>query len=169
MGPDSAGAHPGPVCYRKGGYLAVTDANVMLGRIQPHLFPSIFGKQENQPLDFESTKAAFEDITREVNRDLGLNKAYTVDEVAFGFIRVANEAMARPIRNLTTMKGFDVTRHALSCFGGAGPQHCCAIAKSLGMKKNICTSLQWHIIGLRLESGRCSRGEAGAFLSSHQC
>lgn len=135
VGPESAGAHPGPVCYRKGGYLAVTDANVMLGRIQPHLFPSIFGEEEDQPIDFESAKMAFESITQEVNKDLGKSKAYTVDEVAFGFIRVANEAMARPIRNLTTMKGYDVTRHALSCFGGAGPQHCCAIAKSLGMKK----------------------------------
>ena len=74
VGPESAGAHPGPVCYRKGGYLAVTDANVMLGRVQPHLFPAIFGKQEDQQLDFEGTKAAFEAITREVNEDL-LNKS----------------------------------------------------------------------------------------------
>jgi N-methylhydantoinase A/oxoprolinase/acetone carboxylase beta subunit/N-methylhydantoinase B/oxoprolinase/acetone carboxylase alpha subunit len=140
VGPESAGAHPGPVCYRKGGHLAVTDANVMLGRIQPHLFPAIFGPNENEQLDFGSTQAAFEAITREVNEASkkaggAAERTYSVDEVAYGFIRVANEAMARPIRNLTTMKGHNVTKHALACFGGAGPQHCCAIAKSLGMRK----------------------------------
>lgn len=138
VGPESAGAHPGPVCYRKNGYLAVTDANVYLGRIQPHLFPKIFGPKENEALDFEATRKAFEELTQEINQygaANGANKVYTVDEVAYGFIRVANEAMARPIRNLTTMKGYDVTKHWLSCFGGAGPQHCCAIAKSLGMRK----------------------------------
>jgi 5-oxoprolinase (ATP-hydrolysing) len=141
VGPESAGAHPGPVCYRKGGPLAITDANVMLGRIQPHLFPSIFGEDEKQPLDFNATKKAFESLTSEINAFARANpnsensKIYTVDEVAYGFIMVANEAMARPIRNLTTMKGYDVTKHALSTFGGAGPQHCCAIAKSLGIRR----------------------------------
>ena len=161
VGPESAGAHPGPVCYRKGGPLAVTDANVLLGRVQPHLFPAIFGPGEDEPLDLERTKIAFEKLTDEINAynamihekendvtgsNTGSNsgsnsvsgsvcKVYTADEVAYGFIRVANEAMARPIRNLTTMKGFDVTKHFLSTFGGAGPQHCCAIAKSLGMSK----------------------------------
>lgn len=133
VGPESAGAHPGPVCYRKGGPLAVTDANVLLGRIQPSLFPAIFGVNENEVLDLEGTTKAFEALTKQINAELGKN--YSVDEVAYGFVRVANEAMARPIRNLTTMKGYDVTKHALSCFGGAGPQHCCAIAKSLGMRK----------------------------------
>lgn len=146
VGPESAGAHPGPVCYRKNGPLAVTDANVLLGRIQPHLFPAIFGVHENETLDYDATYAAFESLTQEINAFFaaehakaggvpGEQKIYTVDEVANGFIRVANEAMARPIRNLTTMKGYDVTKHWLACFGGAGPQHCCAIAKSLGMKK----------------------------------
>eukprot|EP00981_Chlorochromonas_danica_P003519 scaffold659_cov192-Ochromonas_danica.AAC.32 len=137
VGPESAGAHPGPVCYRKGGPLTVTDANVLLGRIQPHLFPKIFGKLENEALDIEATFQAFAALTEEINSHAnatGSNKRYTVDEVAYGFIRVANEAMARPIRNLTTMKGYDVTKHWLACFGGAGPQHCCAIAKSLGMR-----------------------------------
>jgi 5-oxoprolinase (ATP-hydrolysing) len=147
VGPESAGAHPGPVCYRKGGYLAVTDANVLLGRIQPHLFPAIFGVGENEELDLQGAMRAFQELTKEINDYTGsafneadtttapAKKVYTVDEVAYGFIRVANEAMARPIRNLTTMKGFDVTKHFLSTFGGAGPQHCCAIAKSLGMSK----------------------------------
>jgi 5-oxoprolinase (ATP-hydrolysing) len=136
VGPESAGAHPGPVCYRKGGYLAVTDANLLLGRIQPALFPSIFGETEDQPLDLEGTVRAFEDLTHQINSDMK-DQNYSTDEVAFGFLRVANEAMARPIRNLTTMKGYDVTKHVLSCFGGAGPQHCCAIAKSLGMRKIV--------------------------------
>lgn len=145
VGPESAGAHPGPVCYRKNGLLAVTDANVMLGRIQPHLFPKIFGVGEDEPLDVQAAQAAFSDLTDVINKHIASTanattdgaalKTYTADEVAYGFIRVANEAMCRPIRNLTTMKGFDVTKHALSCFGGAGPQHCCAIAKSLGMRK----------------------------------
>jgi 5-oxoprolinase (ATP-hydrolysing) len=136
VGPESAGAHPGPVCYRKGGPLTVTDANVFLGRVQPHLFPAIFGPNENESLDVEGTRRAFEELTAEINQDSAQRgKVYTVHEVAYGFIRIANEAMARPIRNLTTMKGYDVTRHLLACFGGAGPQHCCAIAKSLGMSK----------------------------------
>ena len=134
VGPESSGAHPGPVCYRKpGGLLAITDANVFLGRIQPHLFPAIFGPTESEQLDLNASKLAFEELTVEVNKQLLLKaqsedvsigvsdvRQYTVDEVAYGFIRIANEAMARPIRNLTTMKGYDVTKHALSCFGGAG-------------------------------------------------
>jgi 5-oxoprolinase (ATP-hydrolysing) len=138
VGPESAGAHPGPVCYRKGGPLTVTDANLFLGRIQPHLFPAIFGPHENEQLDIRGVQEAFSTLTTEINEVFaaeGGSQRYSVEEVAYGFIRVANEAMARPIRNLTTMKGYDVTKHALSCFGGAGPQHCCAIAKSLGMQK----------------------------------
>jgi len=114
----------------------VTDANVYLGRIQPDLFPKIFGPNEDMPLDLESTQTAFETLTKLINEDAHVHgKSYSIDEVAYGFIRVANEAMARPIRNLTTMRGYDVTKHILACFGGAGPQHCCAIAKSLGMKR----------------------------------
>ena len=105
------------------------------GRIQPHLFPAIFGENEREILDYDATLKAFQAVCRDINSEVGESHSYTVEEVAYGFIKVANEAMARPIRNLTTMKGYDVTKHALSCFGGAGPQHCCAIAKSLGMKK----------------------------------
>lgn len=127
VGPESAGAHPGPVCYRKGGLLAVTDANVFLGRVVPRHFPAIFGPNEDEPLDVEGPRQAFEALAKEV----GGGK--TADEVALGFIRVANEAMCRPMRNLTTMKGHDLTSHALGCFGGAGPQHACAIARALGI------------------------------------
>lgn len=130
VGPESAGAHPGPICYRKNGYLAVTDANLLLGRVLPKYFPSIFGPNENEPLDLEGTRAAFEEL-----RKMDEGSGYSVEELAYGFLKVANEAMCRPIRNLTQMKGYDITNHKLACFGGAGPQHACAMAKALGMSR----------------------------------
>jgi 5-oxoprolinase (ATP-hydrolysing) len=130
VGPESARAHPGPVCYRKNGFLAVTDANVVLGRIVPDHFPKIFGPQEDQPLDLEGSRAAFAKLL-----DCPEAAGKTIEELAYGFIQVANEAMCRPIRNLTQMKGYDITTHTLACFGGAGPQHACGIAKNLGMKR----------------------------------
>lgn len=135
VGPESAGAHPGPVCYRKGGYLTVTDANLMLGRIVPELFPKIFGKNADQPLDVSATQHAFQKLTSEINADLR-NKGeleLSPEQVAEGFVQVANEAMCRPIRQLTEAKGHDVREHSLACFGGAGGQHACAIARSLGI------------------------------------
>eukprot|EP00588_Corethron_pennatum_P022138 CAMPEP_0194312970 /NCGR_PEP_ID=MMETSP0171-20130528/9861_1 /TAXON_ID=218684 /ORGANISM="Corethron pennatum, Strain L29A3" /LENGTH=1345 /DNA_ID=CAMNT_0039067707 /DNA_START=51 /DNA_END=4088 /DNA_ORIENTATION=+ len=140
VGPDSARAHPGPVCYRKGGVLAVTDANVVLGRVIPECFPKIFGKNEDEALDVEGSREAFrklieEEKTRYIGSGDNPYEGVTIEEVAYGFLKVANEAMCRPIRNLTQMRGFDITTHKLSCFGGAGPQHACAMAKSLGMTK----------------------------------
>lgn len=137
VGPESAGAHPGPVCYRKGGYLTITDANLMLGRIQPTLFPHIFGDTADQPLDVDATRRAFEELTNEINDDVqaGKKKKMTPEEVAEGFIKVANEAMCRPIRELTEGKGHDLRDHTLACFGGAGGQHACAIARSLQIGK----------------------------------
>jgi len=132
VGPESAGAHPGPVCYRKNGHLAVTDANLVLGRVLPEHFPSIFGPNEDEALDTEGSRKAFEKLRLE---HLNENNVQSVEEMAYGFLQVANEAMCRPIRNLTQMKGFDITTHVLACFGGAGPQHACAMAKNLGMKK----------------------------------
>lgn len=136
VGPESAGAHPGPVCYRKGGHLTVTDANLMLGRIEPELFPHIFGETADQPLDVEATKKAFAELTDTINEHLrGMNEPeMSPEDVADGFIKVANEAMCRPIRQLTEAKGYDVRDHSLSCFGGAGGQHACAIARSLGIE-----------------------------------
>ncbi|GMH58093.1 hypothetical protein TL16_g02533 [Triparma laevis f. inornata] len=132
---DSAGSEPGPISYRKkGGLLAVTDANVVLGRVIPSRFPNIFGPNEDQPLDVVGSTSAFQKLISE-RSPAQLNGMNTPEELAYGFLKVANEAMCRPIRNLTQMKGFDITTHALSCFGGAGPQHACAIAKSLGMNK----------------------------------
>lgn len=136
VGPESAGAHPGPVCYKKGGHLAITDANLLLGRILPDFFPKIFGPNEDEALDVEGCRAAFEALVAEVNAGGAGGGAppKSVDEVAAGFVAVANEAMCRPIRALTQMKGYDASAHVLSCFGGAGAQHCCAIARALGMR-----------------------------------
>lgn len=131
VGPESAGAHPGPVCYRKNGYLAVTDANAVLGRVLPQHFPRIFGPNEDEPLDVDGARKAFEELARTSSEAQGRS----VEELAYGFLQVANEAMCRPIRNLTQMKGYDITTHILACFGGAGPQHACSMAKALGMSQ----------------------------------
>ncbi|KAK6622554.1 hypothetical protein RUM44_002366 [Polyplax serrata] len=136
-GPESAGAHPGPACYRKEGPLTVTDANLILNRIVPDYFPHIFGPEENQPLDKGTTLSKFQELQEEINKfhrqqNLPL---MSVEEVAMGFIKIANEAMCRPIRALTQGKGYDTSRHVLTCFGGAGGQHACAVARSLGISE----------------------------------
>ncbi|CAG9859662.1 unnamed protein product [Phyllotreta striolata] len=137
VGPESAGAHPGPVCYQKGGPLTVTDANLALGRLLPQHFPNIFGPNEDSPLDKRRTLEEFAKLTEDINEFLlqsANNKPpMSIEEVAMGFVEVANEAMCRPIRALTQAKGYDTARHVLACFGGAGAQHACAIARSLGM------------------------------------
>lgn len=136
VGPESAGAHPGPVCYRKGGYLTITDANLLLGRIEPSMFPHIFGEDASQPLDTTGTRKAFAKLTDAINDSLrSMNEGEMFPEqVAEGFIKVANETMCRSIRQLTEAKGYDTRYHALACFGGAGGQHACAIARSLGIE-----------------------------------
>eukprot|EP01130_Rhizamoeba_saxonica_P018125 TRINITY_DN8987_c0_g1_i1.p1 TRINITY_DN8987_c0_g1~~TRINITY_DN8987_c0_g1_i1.p1 ORF type:complete len:1280 (+),score=335.03 TRINITY_DN8987_c0_g1_i1:34-3840(+) len=148
VGPESAGAHPGPVCYGKNGKRAVTDVNVLLGRINPDYFPHIFGADENQPLNLEASKENFSKFSETVNEYLenkyeeelekGLDAKlieYSEDELAYGLYQIAITKMCRPIRNLTTAKGFEVSNHILSVFGGAGPQHACAVARSLGMSE----------------------------------
>jgi 5-oxoprolinase (ATP-hydrolysing) len=137
VGPESAGAHPGPVCYRKHGHLAVTDANLVLGRLQPDYFPHIFGPTEDQPLDLHAARAAMADLTRTINDSTHRDgqPAMSVEQVAMGFIRVANETMVRPIREISVMRGFDIKEHTLATFGGAGAQHACAIARALGIAK----------------------------------
>lgn len=133
VGPESAGAHPGPACYRKGGPLTITDANLFLDRLLPEFFPKIFGKNEDEGLDPEASKKLFEKITEEINQQTGKNMS--ADEVAYGFIKIANETMTRPIRSLTEAKGHDTSKHRLATFGGAGGQHAVAIAESLGIKQ----------------------------------
>ncbi|CZR62217.1 related to oxoprolinase [Phialocephala subalpina] len=136
-GPQSAGAHPGPTCYRKGGPLTVTDANLVLGRLSPEHFPKIFGPHENEPLDLEASRIAFEKLTETINEDLKNSggKLLSVEEVCLGFLNVANESMCRPIRQITESKGYNTGDHNLASFGGAGGQHACAIADRLNIKR----------------------------------
>ncbi|MCJ1248825.1 hypothetical protein MMC30_006045 [Trapelia coarctata] len=137
VGPESAGAHPGPACYRKGGLLTVTDANLFLGRLLPDFFPKIFGKNEDQGLDASASEKLFYELTEQINNEVASNgeKKMTPDEVAYGFIKIANETMTRPIRSLTEAKGHDTSQHRLATFGGAGGQHAVAIAESLGIRQ----------------------------------
>ncbi|KAI9794652.1 MAG: hypothetical protein M1833_000341 [Piccolia ochrophora] len=138
VGPESAGAHPGPACYRKGGPLTVTDANLFLGRLLPDFFPQIFGKNENEGLDETASEKMFAELTDQINREVtegNADKKMSSDEVAYGFIKIANETMTRPIRSLTEAKGHDTSLHRLATFGGAGGQHAVAIAESLGIRQ----------------------------------
>lgn len=139
VGPESASAHPGPACYRKGGPLTVTDANLFLGRLLPEYFPHIFGPNEDQPLDTAITAQKFRDLTWKINEERRhhFQSEYTAEEVALGFLKVADESMARPIRNLTEARGYDTASHHLACFGGAGGQHACSVAASLGISRII--------------------------------
>jgi 5-oxoprolinase (ATP-hydrolysing) len=127
VGPDSAGANPGPACYRRGGPLAVTDANVMAGKLIPDFFPKIFGPSQDQPLDGEAVREGFAALAKTVG---GGKKP---EEIADGFIRIAVENMANAIKKISVQRGYDVTRYALNCFGGAGGQHACLVADALGM------------------------------------
>ncbi|MDR4507593.1 MAG: hydantoinase B/oxoprolinase family protein [Candidatus Brocadiaceae bacterium] len=135
VGPESAGADPGPVCYRKNGYLTITDASLLLGRLQPDYFPKIFGKNEDLPLDSKATRQAFEILTKEINRYYKsvMKEPMTSEQAAQGFIDVANANMARAIQEISVMRGYDLQEHILATFGGAGGQHACAIARKLGI------------------------------------
>ena len=129
VGPDSAGANPGPKCYRRGGPLAVTDANVMVGKLIPDFFPRIFGAQQDLPLDAEAVREAFAQLAHEIG------DGRSAEDTADGFIRIAVENMANAIKKISLQRGYDVTRYALNCFGGAGGQHACLVADALGMTK----------------------------------
>jgi 5-oxoprolinase (ATP-hydrolysing) len=133
VGPSSAGSNPGPACYRRGGKLAVTDANVMLGKIHPQYFPSVFGKDGNQPLDKDVVTEKFIQLAQDIETATGNNR--TPEQVAAGFIAIAVESMANAVKKISLQRGYDVTNYALCCFGGAGAQVACLIAETLGMKK----------------------------------
>ncbi|EGV66381.1 5-oxoprolinase [Yamadazyma tenuis] len=133
VGPESAGSDPGPACYRKGGPLTVTDANLFLGRLIPEFFPHIFGPNQNEPLDYEITTKKFKELTDEINASGDVQKAFTPEEVALGFLNVAVESMARPIRTITESKGYGTAEHNLACFGGSGGQFAVSLAKNLGI------------------------------------
>ncbi len=133
VGPDSAGADPGPTCYRRGGPLAVTDCNVMLGKLQPRFFPKVFGPGGNEPLDADAVQEQFAQLCQEISASTG--DAREPVEVAEGFLRIAVENMANAIKQISVQRGYDVTEYALNCFGGAAGQHACLVADALGMKR----------------------------------
>ncbi|MGW2643055.1 hydantoinase B/oxoprolinase family protein [Streptomyces sp. NPDC001348] len=132
VGPDSAGADPGPACYRGGGPLAVTDANVMLGRIQPGHFPHVFGPGGDLPLDAELVRDRFTALAREIRDRTGDDR--TAEQVADGYLQIAVANIANAVKRISVQKGHDVTRYALTTFGGAGGQHACMVADSLGIR-----------------------------------
>ncbi|WP_407285656.1 hydantoinase B/oxoprolinase family protein [Streptomyces sp. BP-8] len=131
VGPDSAGADPGPACYRRGGPLAVTDANVMLGRIQPAHFPAVFGPDGDQPLDAEVVRTRFAELAARIAAETGDDRG--PEEVAAGFLDIAVLNMANAVKKISVQRGHDITRYALTSFGGAGGQHACAVADALGI------------------------------------
>jgi len=127
VGPQSAGANPGPASYRRGGPLAVTDANVMVGKIQPRYFPHVFGPNADEALSHDAAAAKFKDIAQRTGRG--------AEEAAEGFINIAVQQMANAIKKISVARGYDVTRYTLQCFGGAGGQHACLVADALGMSR----------------------------------
>jgi 5-oxoprolinase (ATP-hydrolysing) len=133
VGPESAGANPGPASYRRGGPLTVTDCNVMVGKLDPELFPKVFGKEGNEPLDAGIVRAKFAALAVEVGAQTA--QARTPEEVADGFLKIAVANMANAIKHISVERGYDVTEYTLCCFGGAGGQHACQVADALGMTR----------------------------------
>jgi 5-oxoprolinase (ATP-hydrolysing) len=129
VGPDSAAANPGPKCYRRGGPLALTDANVMVGKLMADFFPRMFGPQQDLPLDAAAVRAGFTELAHRIG------DGRSAEAVADGFIKIAVENMANAIKKISVQRGYDVTRYALNCFGGAGGQHACLVADALGMTR----------------------------------
>ncbi len=156
VGPDSAGANPGPKCYRRGGPLAVTDANVMTGKLIPDFFPKIFGPNRDEALDADAVKTAFAELADRIG---GGRKP---EEVADGFLRIAVENMANAIKKISVQRGYDVTGYALTCFGGAGGQSGCMVADSLGMETVILHPFSGILsaYGMGLADIRASRQQA---------
>ena len=135
VGPDSAGAHPGPVCYRNGGPLTITDCNVMLGKLQPTLFPKVFGPDANQALDDEIVVTQFQKLAYRIEKETDDKRP--PEAVAAGFLSIAIDNMANAIKKISVMRGYDVSEYTLCCFGGAGGQHACLVADALNMKQII--------------------------------
>ena len=159
-GPLSAGANPGPACYRNGGPVTVTDANLVLGRIQPRLFPSVFGPDGQQPLDEQASRAGFAKLAEEVLADSG--RRMSIEEVAEGFLRVTINQMASAIEKISVQRGENPADFALCSFGGAGGQHACAIAEELGMDTVLLHPLAGVLsaLGMGLAPLRAYRQEA---------
>jgi 5-oxoprolinase (ATP-hydrolysing) len=160
VGPESAGANPGPAAYRRGGPLTVTDCNVMVGKIDPALFPHVFGAAGDQPLDADAAREKFAALAREVSARTGASR--TAEEVADGFLKIAVENMANAIKHISVQRGYDVTEYTLCCFGGAGGQHACLVADALGMTRVFIHPLAGVLsaYGMGLADVRALRQEA---------
>jgi 5-oxoprolinase (ATP-hydrolysing) len=156
VGPDSAGADPGPACYRRGGPLAVTDANVMVGKLRPEYFPAIFGPGQDQTLDAEAVRREFVALAGRIG------DGRSPEQVAEGFLQIAVENMANAIKKISVQRGYDVTDYALACFGGAGGQHACLVADALGMETVILHPLSGLLsaYGMGLADVRANRQRA---------
>ncbi|MFL9826843.1 hydantoinase B/oxoprolinase family protein [Rhodoplanes sp. SY1] len=156
VGPDSAGAVPGPASYRRGGPLTVTDANLMVGKLVPELFPAIFGPDQDQPLDAEVVREKFAALAETVG------DGRSPEEVADGFLRIAVANMAEAVKKISVQRGYDVTAYALNCFGGAGGQHACLVADALGMESVLVHPLSGLLsaYGMGLASIRATRFES---------
>jgi 5-oxoprolinase (ATP-hydrolysing) len=139
VGPASAGANPGPAGYRRGGPVTITDANVLLGRIQPAFFPAVFGPLANQPLDAGVVRLKFAELADVVTASMGA--VVSAEEIAAGSLRIAVGSMANAVKRISVARGYDVTRYTLQCFGGAGGQHACLVADALGMERIFCHPL----------------------------
>jgi 5-oxoprolinase (ATP-hydrolysing) len=139
VGPESAGANPGPACYRRGGPLTVTDCNLLLGKIQPDFFPKVFGPGADEPLDAEATRQGFAALAQKINdadsSGTKTGEARSAEAIAEGFLKIAVENMANAIKKISIQRGYDITRYVLACFGGAGGQHACLVADTLGIEK----------------------------------
>ncbi|MEF2072054.1 hydantoinase B/oxoprolinase family protein [Consotaella aegiceratis] len=156
VGPASAGAHPGPAAYGKGGPLTVTDANVMLGKLKPELFPAVFGPNQDQPLDADVVRTKFAALADEIG------DGRRPQEVADGFLTIAVENMANAIKKISVQRGYDVTRYLLNSFGGAGGQHACRVADALGMETVLVHPMSGLLsaYGIGLSSLFASRSQA---------
>ena len=156
VGPDSAGANPGPACYRRGGPLAVTDANVMVGKLSSEFFPKIFGPEAQEALDEDVVRAKFKAMADEIG------DGRSAEEVADGFLKIAVANMANAIKKISVQRGYDVTEYALTCFGGAGGQSACMVADNLGMKTVIVHPLSGILsaYGMGLADIRATRQQA---------
>jgi 5-oxoprolinase (ATP-hydrolysing) len=159
VGPDSAGANPGPACYRQGGPLTLTDCNVMLGRIQERFFPKVFGASGQQPIDQDIVKEKLNALTAEINEVTG--KKYNAFKMAEGFLKIAVENMANAIKKISVQRGYDVTEYTLCCFGAAAGQHACLVAEALGIKTifihpqaGVLSALGMGLADIRIEHGQ---------------
>jgi 5-oxoprolinase (ATP-hydrolysing) len=159
VGPHSAGADPGPACYRRGGPLTVTDCNVMVGKLQPDFFPAIFGPDQDQSLDGEAVRKEFAALAEQIS---ATGTARSPEQIADGFLTIAVQNMANAIKHISVQRGYDVTRYTLCCFGGAGGQHACSVADALGITRILIHPLAGVLsaYGMGLADIRAIREEA---------